>query len=82
MYYEIEWYEGKADRFRRVFQAKDIPVLWRAVNYMNMERKERKFPLMKKVQITVLDEYSGDCSVITGSYMKDLLLDRYLVTTL
>ena len=49
---------------------------------MNMERKERKFPLMKKVQITVLDEYSGDCSVITGSYMKDLLLDRYLVNTL
>lgn len=32
MYYEIEWYEEKADRFRRVFEARDIPALWRAMH--------------------------------------------------
>lgn len=47
MYYEMEWCEEKVNRFQRVFQARDIPALWRAVNYMNMERKEKKFPLMK-----------------------------------
>ncbi len=82
MYYEMEWCEEEVNRFQRVFQARDIPALWRAVNYMNMERKEKKFPLMKNIQITVLDEYSGDYSVITGSYMKDLLLDRYLAKEL
>ena len=82
MYYEMEWCEEKVNRFQRVFQARDIPALWRAVNYMNMERKEKKFPLMKNIQITVLDEYSGDYSVITGSYIKDLLLDKYLDGTI
>ena len=82
MYFEVEWSEKEQGRIRKVFHAVDLPVLWRAVHYMNMERKEKKFPLMKNIQITVLDEYSGDYSVITGSYMKDLLLDRYLVKEL
>lgn len=82
MYYEMEWYEEKTNRFQRVFQAKDVPALWRAVHYMNMERKERKLPLMKRIQITILDKYSGDYSVITGSYIKDLLLDKYLDGTI
>jgi phage terminase small subunit len=30
---------------------------------------------MKKMQITVLEEYCGEYSVITGAYSKDLLLD-------
>ena len=82
MYYEMEWCEEKVNRFQRVFQARDIPALWRAVNYMNMERKEKTDKTMNRILITVLDEYSGDYSVITGSYMKDLLLDRYLVNEL
>lgn len=49
---------------------------------MNMEWKERKNPLMNKIRIKALDEYSGDYSVITGSYMKELVLDRYLVKEL
>jgi hypothetical protein len=28
-----------------------------------------------KLQITVLEEYCGEYSVITGAYSKDLLLD-------
>ena len=78
MYYEIEWFEENAGRFRRVFRAKDIPALWRAVHYMNMERKERDRPLMKKIRVTVLDEYKGEHSAITGSFVKDMRLDRYL----
>ena len=79
MYYEIERFEENTDRFRRVFRAKDIPALWRAVHYMNMERKERTLPLMKKIRVTVLDEYSGDHSVITGSFVNDMRQDRYLI---
>ena len=42
---------------------------------MNLERKENQRPMMKKLQITVLEKYSGDNSVISGVYSKDLLLD-------
>ena len=42
---------------------------------MNLERKENQRPMMKKLQITVLDKYYGNYSVITGAYTKDLLLD-------
>ena len=76
MYYKMEWYEENTDCFWRVFRAKDIPALWRAVHYMNMERKERTLPLMKKIRVTVLDEYSGDHLIITGSFVKDMRLDR------
>ena len=75
MYYKLEWYEKDTNHFQRVFQAKDVPTLWRAVHYMNLERIERQRPKMNKMQITVLKEYSGDYSVITGAYTKDLLLD-------
>ena len=75
MYYKLEWNEGNTNHFQRVFQAKDVSSLWRAVHYMNQERKEKQWPIMKKMQITVLEEYSGDYSVITGAYTKDLLLD-------
>lgn len=75
MYYKLEWDEKNTNHFQRVFQAKNVSSLWRALNYMNQERKEKQWPVMKKMQITVLDEYSGDYSVITGAYTKDLLLD-------
>lgn len=75
MYYRLEWYEENTNHFQRVFQAKNVSSLWTALNYMNQERKEKQWPVMKKMQITVLDEYSGDYSVITGAYTKDLLLD-------
>ena len=75
MYYKLEWNEGNTTHFQRVFLAMDIPTLWKAVNYMNQERKEKQWPIMKKMQITVLEEYNGDYSVITGAYAKDILLD-------
>ena len=75
MYYKLEWHEEDTNHFQRVFQVKDVPTLWRAVHYMNLQRIERHRPKMDKMQITVLDEYSGDYSVITGAYVKDLLLD-------
>ena len=75
MYYKLEWNEENTNHFQRVFQAKDVPTLWKAVHYMNQERKEKQCPIMKKMQITVLEKYSGDYSVITGAYAKDILLD-------
>ena len=75
MYYKLEWYEENTNYFQRVFQAKDVPTLWRAVHYMNQERIERHRPKMDKMQITVLKEYFGKYSVITGAHSKDLLLD-------
>ena len=75
MYYKLEWNEENTNHFQRVFQAKDLPTLWKAVRYMNQERKEKKRAAMKKIQITVLGEYRGEYSVITGAYAKDLLLD-------
>ena len=75
MYYKLEWNEENTNHFQRVFQAKDVPTLWKAVSYMNLERKENQRPMMKKLQITVLEGYCGKYSVITGAYAKDLLLD-------
>lgn len=75
MYYKLEWNEENRNYFQRVFQAKDVPTLWKAVRYMNLERIERHRPKMDKMQITVLEKYSGNYSVITGTYTKDLLLD-------
>ena len=76
MYYKLEWDEKNMDHFQRVFQAMDVPSLWRAIHYMNQERIEKQRPIMKKLQITVLEEYFGKYSVITGAYSKDLLLDK------
>lgn len=75
MYYKLEWNEENTNHYQRVFQAKDVPTLWRAVHYMNQERIERHRPKMDKMQITVLEEYCGEYSAITGAYSKDLLLD-------
>ena len=49
---------------------------------MNMERKERKLPIMEKIQITELYNYGGEFSNIVGSYTKDLRLDEYLADVL
>ena len=76
MYYKLEWNEENTNHFQRVFQAKDVPTLWKAIHYMNQERKEKQRPIMKKIQITVIKEYDGDCPFITGTYTKDLLLDE------
>lgn len=81
MYYMLEWSEKGINRFKRVYHAKDVPVLWRAVKYMNMERKERKLPIMEKIEITELNNYDGEFSKIVGSYTKDLQLDDYLANT-
>ena len=78
MYYKLEWNEENTNHFQRVFQAKDVPTLWKAVHYMNLERIERQRPKMDKMQITVIKKYSGDYSVITGAYAKDLILDYWL----
>lgn len=43
---------------------------------MNQERIERHRPKMDKMQITELEKYCGEYSVITGEYTKDLLLDE------
>ena len=76
MYFELEWSEKETSRLKRVFHA------WKAVKYMNMERRERKLPTMNQIQITVLNSYDGEFSAIVGSYAKDLQQDRYLAGTI
>lgn len=75
MYYKLEWYEENTNHFQRVFQAKDVATLWKAVHYMNLERNDQHRPIMEKLQITVLEEYWGNYSIITGSYTRDLHID-------
>ena len=82
MYFDVEWSEKGQDRFRRVFHAADLPVLWKAVKYMNMERGYRKLPTMGQIHITKLSHYDGEYSPIVGSYVKDLQQDRYLAGTI
>lgn len=82
MYFELEWSEKETNRLKRVFHAKDLPALWKAVKYMNMERRERELPTMNQIQITVLNSYDGEFSAIVGSYAKDLQQDRYLAGTI
>ena len=75
MYYEVEWAEDESCNFWRVYKARDVGALWKAISYMNMERKEAGRPVMKKIQINVLDEYDGECLIITGNYAEDIQLD-------
>lgn len=76
MYYKLEWDEKNMDHFQRVFQAMDVPSLWRAIHYMNQERIEKQRPIMKKLQITVLGKHYGNYSVISGDTQKIFFLMR------
>ena len=82
MFFDVEWSEKGQDRFRKVFHAADLPVLWKAVRYMNMERGYRKLPTMGQIHITILNHYDGEYSPIVGSYVKDLQQDKYLAGTI
>lgn len=57
MYYKLEWNEENTNHFQRVFQAKDVATLWKAVYYMNLERNDQHRLIMEKLQITILEEY-------------------------
>ena len=75
MYYKLEWNEENTNHFQRVFQAKDVATLWKAVHYMNLERNDQHRLIMEKLQITILEEYWENYSIITGSYTRDLHID-------
>ena len=75
MYYKLEWNEENTNHFQRVFQAKDVATLWKAVHYMNLERNDQHRIIMEKLQITILEEYWENYSIITGSYTRDLHID-------
>ena len=75
MYYKLEWDEKNTNHFQRVFQAKDVATLWKAVHYMNLERNDQHRLIMEKLQITILEEYWENYSIITGSYTRDLHID-------
>lgn len=62
MYYGIDWIEDKNNCFRRVFWAKDFETLWRAVKYMNLERKENGRPVMEYIRVNVMNKYDGEFS--------------------
>lgn len=68
MYYEVKWIEEKDHRLRRVFQAKDLPALWTAIKYMNMERRENGRPVMKQIWIKPMKKYDGEFLEIIGNF--------------
>lgn len=75
VYFEVDWIEEKDHRIWRVFRAKDLPVLWTAIKYMNMERRENDRPEMKQIRIKVMNKYDGEFSDITGDFDADMALD-------
>ena len=75
MYYEVEWTEFKNQSFRRIFRAKDLPILWTALKYMNMERRENGRPEMKQILIKTMSKYDGEFSDIIGNFSADMALD-------
>ena len=76
MYFEVDWIEDEDDSFRRIFRAKDLPALWTAIKYMNMERRENGLPVIKQIQIKVMNKYDGEFSDIIGNYDADIMLDE------
>jgi len=75
MYYEVDWIEEENYRFKRVFRAKDLPALWIAIKYMNMERYENGRSIMKQIQIKTMGKYDGEYSDIIGNFDSDMALD-------
>lgn len=75
MYYDVEWIEEGNSIFRRVFRAKDLPTLWIAIKYMNMERRENGRPVMKQIRIKAMNTYYGEFSDIIGNFDADMALD-------
>ena len=76
MYFEVDWIEDEDDSFRRIFRAKDLPAQWTAIKYMNMERRENGLPVIKQIQIKVMNKYDGEFSDIIGNYDADIMLDE------
>lgn len=74
MYFDVNWIE-ESHRNRLVFRAKDLPTLWTAIKYMNMERRENSRPEMKQIRIKAMNTYYGEFSDITGNYEADMALD-------
>ena len=75
MSYEVEWTEIEDQNFRRVFGAKDIPALWTAIKYMNMERRENSRPVMEQIRIKSMKKYDSAFSDIVGRFNADMALD-------
>lgn len=76
MYFEVDWIEEEDHRIRRVFRAKDLPALWAAIKYMNLERRENGRPEMKQIRIKVMNKYDGEFSEIIGDFDADMALDE------
>lgn len=75
MYYDVEWIEEGTSAFRRTFRAKDLPTLWTAIKYINMERRENDRPVMKQTRIKTLSKYDGEYLDIIGDFDSDMALD-------
>ncbi len=76
MFFEVEWSELGEKTFRRTYKAEDFYSLWRAIKYMNMERNEKKRPIMKRIQITNLEKCDDGYFEITGDYETDMQIDE------
>ena len=69
-------FKDKPDKIiRRVFRAKDLPALWTAIKYMNIERQESGRPVMKQIRIKTMRKYDGEFSDIIGNFDADMELD-------
>lgn len=74
MNFDVNWIE-EGHRIRRVFRAKDLPALWTAIKYMNMERRENGRLEMKQIRIKAMNKYDGEFSEIIGDFDADMALD-------
>ena len=75
MYYEVEWTEKESGNFRRVFRAEDLPALWMAIKYINVDRRKNDRPIMKQIRIKTMSKYGGEYSDIIGDFDADMTLD-------
>lgn len=79
MYYRVEWTEDGTNFFRRIYKARDFNTMWKAVYYMNCERKETGRPVMKQMQITAQKKCDDGYFEVTGRYESDMALDTATV---
>ena len=76
MFYIVTWIEDRTETFSRVYKAKDFNTMWRAVYYMNYERKGTGRPAMKQIKIKAQKKCNSEYLEIIGDFDKDMALDK------
>ena len=72
LFFEVDWIEDEAGFSKRVFRAKDLDTMYRAIKHMNIERQGMRRLAMKKIRIQALANYDKKCSDITENFNYDI----------